>query len=418
MRDNPRPMVEPKYNVPMDLFDGHAYAGGSARLFTLRAILGDKLFWTGIRRFLADYAFKAANTDQFFDSMSKGTSVDLSWFDKQYFHTASLPKISSSQVTTTVTLTQPDPPFTLDVDFWELVKGDWKKSTVALHGKSADIKLANASDPYLIDPEVNLTASISYPTKFRPDVVSALYDHAPNAAQKLRLAEMAASAGESNLVSTMALKEQSAPLRHEIIKLVAGSQTAALLKLSASEDPLDRINALDKMSDAKNAAYIPRLRDVWKSTASQPERASALRGLLQTTDGAGYAGKAYHKLSFGDEFQIEALNWYRFNKKDKARALALSLLSGKASENLRVAAIATLGTVKDKSGDKTALKELLARLSDKSLHEKEAAIQALSSEGYGSAEALPELHKLDDFSMYQIRVEALTAESRLGAKTK
>jgi aminopeptidase N len=414
MAGRPRPMVEPKYNVPMDLFDGHAYSGGAARLFTLQAILGEKRFWSAIHQFLTEYACKALNTDQFFDCMSKATGQDLSWFDQQFFHTPALPKVIASVHGNTLTLTQGDPVFSLDLDVWELVNGEWKQSTVALNGKTADVALKSAEDPYLIDPQVNWVMSVTYPGKLRPDVIKTLYQHAPNAAQKLRLAEMAQTDGDANLLARLAESETSHSLRLSLIPLISPSQTDALLKFSRDPEPDIRIAAIQQMSTVNNAAYTPRLREIWKTSPSDTERSTAINGLLQTSDGAGYAGKAYHMKSFGDQEQINALNWYRYNKKDKARALALSLLSGKSSENLRVAAISVLGTVKDVPGRKVVFKELVDRLADESLHEKESAIMALRS--YHSQEALPYLHKLDDFSMYQIRVEALSVEANLEKK--
>jgi len=411
MQARARPMVEPKYNVPMDLFDGHAYAGGAARLFALQALLGDKAFWSAIQQFLTEYAYKALNTDQFFECMSKATGRDLSWFDKEYFHTAALPKITATQSADTITLSQSEPAFTLDLDFWELAAGQWIKSTVALHGPTAEVKLAHATDPYLVDPLVSWPATVTYAPKLRPDVIQALYDHAPNAAQKLRLAEAASSDGDANLVARLAGSEASKDLRAELVHLVAPSQTTLLLKLSHDPDRLVRVAALEQTLPGRNPSYIPRYQEIWKSAASQAEKSAALTGLLQTPSGGDYAGKAYHIKSFGDQYQISALDWYRYNKKDKARALALSLLSGNASENLRLAAIEALGGVKDAPGRKVVLHELLDRLSDKSLHEKESAIFALAA--YGSRDAVPYLHKLDDFSMYQIRVEALTVEAQL-----
>lgn len=411
MQMHARPMVETKYNVPMDLFDGHAYGGGAARLFALQSLLGEKVFWAGIHQFLTEYAYKPVNTDQFFDCMSRATGKDLSWFDKEYFHTAALPSVTLTRSGSTVTLTQKDPAFTLDLDFWELSKGDWKKSTVSLHGASSEVKLENPEDPLVLDPLVNWPVTIKYLPKFTAEQLGELYKQAPNAAQKMRLAEQALDSQNSALVAKLAVEEPSKDLRRELAKMTPLDQGSALLKLSHDPDVLVRIAAFDQMAGASKPEFEQREREVWMSTALPDERSAALQGLLRGPDGADYAGKAYHAKSFRDELQISALNWYRFNRPDKARALSLKLLSGNADENLRLAAISVLGGVRDAKGQTVAFHELINRLSDKSLHEKQSAILALMS--YGDPKAVPELHKLDDFSMYQIRVLALSAESQL-----
>jgi aminopeptidase N len=422
MEFHARPMIETKYSVPMDLFmDGHAYEGGSARLFTLQAYLGEKTFWKGIHQFLVDYGYKAVTTDQFFASMSKTTGKDLSVFEKEFFHTAALPKLTVKRVGNLVTITQFAVPFHLDMDFWDLHNGQWVKHVVALHGTNASVRLAAAKDAYVLDPEVNWVATITYDETFSQDQLIALYKNAPNAAAKQRVLELynglIQEPGKASqwLVGELS-QETSLPLRRLIGQMLPSSFSEALISLSKDPDRQIQFGAVNKLAGGGMGDSVKgRLNEIWASSeAGDLIKAPALRGLLRVTKDEALAEKAYSMDSFGDGFRTTALDWWTTTNPDKARQLALAALAGAATENLRLAAIRTLGGVKDKSGQKVAFNALIDRLKDPSLHEKLSGVRALMD--YGDAAAVPALHQLDDFSMYQLRVEAQQAEAALEKK--
>ncbi len=76
-----RPVVHDVYRDPMDLFfSGHAYEGAAARLHLLRHVLGDKVFFTGLRRYVSENANRAVTTDDLRKSMEASSRVDLAWF--------------------------------------------------------------------------------------------------------------------------------------------------------------------------------------------------------------------------------------------------------------------------------------------------------------------------------------------------
>jgi len=51
-----RPIVCQDYDAPLDLFDRHLYEKGGLVLHALRTELGDRLFWTGVSRYLGRHA--------------------------------------------------------------------------------------------------------------------------------------------------------------------------------------------------------------------------------------------------------------------------------------------------------------------------------------------------------------------------
>jgi aminopeptidase N len=384
MRFRPRPMIETKYSVPMDLFmDGHAYEGGSARLFTLQAYLGEKAFWKGVHQFLVDYAFKAVTTDQFFASMSKSTGKDLSVMEKEFFHTAALPNITVKRAGNVVSLTQSQVPFHLDMDFWDLHNGQWIKHVVPLHGTKATLHLASAEDPYILDPKVNWVADITYSQTFSPTQLDALYQHAPNAAAKQRLLELSAphlsnDPGRKYIGWALSVlnRETSLPIRRYIAQTLPATETVTLIALSQDPDRQIQLSAVSKLSNTgEGNALKERLTEIWEGSSGDSLKVPAMRGLLRLTKDESLADKAWAMDSFGDGFRTAVLGWWEAADPSKARQLSLAALSGDATENLRLGAINALGTLKDKPGEKVVFNALIDRLKDPSLHEKLEAVR-------------------------------------------
>jgi aminopeptidase N len=415
MQFSPRPMVALSYNVPMDIFDGHAYSGGAARMFTLMSLLGEKTFWAGVKEYLTEYKFKAATTDQFFAVMSKSSGQDLSNFDKEWFHTSAVPTVTASKSQSTVTLTQSEPLFTLDLDVWSLHEGHWNQQKVALHGKEATVSLDDPSDPFVVDPMVKWMANINYTQTPSPEDILTLYRKVPNAATKVRLLDIASNNGDQPLIISLLKDETSQALRENLARRIGSDQTDLLLQLSGDPDANIRNTAAGKLGDGKNTdAVLARLRDLAKNEVSDQLKVTALSSLVRLTKDQALVDTAWTTDSFADGMRTFALRWYSNNKPDMARDLALKALTDGHSESVRLAAIPILGQVKDKAGEKSVFNALVALLNDHGHNTKLSAIRALGN--YGDPAAAPYLDKLSDFSMYQVRNAAVNTAKQLRAK--
>ena len=77
-----RSMLEDEYRDPIDLFfSGHAYAGGAVRLHLLRFELGDRVFFDGVREYLARHQGGSVTTDDLQAAMEAVSGRDLEpWF--------------------------------------------------------------------------------------------------------------------------------------------------------------------------------------------------------------------------------------------------------------------------------------------------------------------------------------------------
>jgi aminopeptidase N len=91
-----RALVWGKYqgDDPIQLFfSGHVYPKGAQVAHQLRRLLGDSVFWAGMRRFLTDNAFKPVTTADYAIAMEKTCNCDLDWFFDQWAYGIGYPKV-------------------------------------------------------------------------------------------------------------------------------------------------------------------------------------------------------------------------------------------------------------------------------------------------------------------------------------
>ncbi|MGH7635369.1 MAG: M1 family metallopeptidase, partial [Gemmatimonadaceae bacterium] len=98
---------------PISLFfSGHIYPKGAQLAHQLRRLLGDKVFWAGMHRFLIDNAYKPVETKDFAIAMEKASGRDLDWFFDQWAYGIGYPKVRVTRAwnptakTLTITLRQ------------------------------------------------------------------------------------------------------------------------------------------------------------------------------------------------------------------------------------------------------------------------------------------------------------------------
>ncbi|MCK6447408.1 MAG: M1 family metallopeptidase [Planctomycetes bacterium] len=92
-----RPTVWNVYREPFDLFfDGQTYPGGALRLHHLRFVLGDELFFKGLREYVWSNAGRSVVTEDFQRAMERASGQDLEAFFQQWFHSKGYPEFSVS----------------------------------------------------------------------------------------------------------------------------------------------------------------------------------------------------------------------------------------------------------------------------------------------------------------------------------
>lgn len=90
-----RPLVVREYHSSFELYDGHLYPGGAMRLHTLRGMLGDDVFWEGVRAYLREYAGKVVETDDFRKIMERASGRSLGKFFDQWIMSPGYPALTA-----------------------------------------------------------------------------------------------------------------------------------------------------------------------------------------------------------------------------------------------------------------------------------------------------------------------------------
>jgi len=81
-----------RWRNPVDVFDSHSYSKGCLVLSMLRYVLGDELFFAGIRLYLERNAYRPVETADLRFAMEEATGESLGWFFDQWVHSGGHPK--------------------------------------------------------------------------------------------------------------------------------------------------------------------------------------------------------------------------------------------------------------------------------------------------------------------------------------
>ncbi len=288
---------------PIQLFfSGHIYPKGAQVAHQLRRLLGDSLFWAGMRRFLTDNAYRPVRTEDFAIAFERTANIDLDWFFDQWCYGIGYPKVKvarqwdavAKSLRVTVTQTQ-----TID-------------STHPLFRFPVTIRLITADsvvrrEILVTKQEETFTLSLPQePLSFRFDeggwlLGTVATDQAP--------AELAA----------MARHDLDYAARNWALKTLAGStdraaDSARRFILLNEREPSLREEALDQLAQGHDAADLPLIRsalrdpasgvrggaiEAWAALDSAAARPAA-RALLETDPNTGVRERAVAELDPAD----------------------------------------------------------------------------------------------------------------------
>jgi aminopeptidase N len=91
-------LIRFKYDSPNDLFDQVSYEKGGLILHMLRNYLGDKMFFTGLKKYLTDNKYGAAESHHLRLALEEVSGKDLNWFFNQWFLGKGHPKIQVTSI--------------------------------------------------------------------------------------------------------------------------------------------------------------------------------------------------------------------------------------------------------------------------------------------------------------------------------
>lgn len=156
-QNNDKHLVRFNYTDKEDMFDLVSYNKGGAILHMLRNYVGDEAFFLGLKTYLTENKYKAAEVHQLRLVFERITGKDLNWFFNQWYFNAGHPKIDVSydyntiQKKVTVNLQQlnvTEFKFPLAIDIYE----DGKKTRhhIFVDGNDASFTFPYTKQPTLI----------------------------------------------------------------------------------------------------------------------------------------------------------------------------------------------------------------------------------------------------------------------------
>lgn len=346
--------------------------------------------------------------------MSKISGRDLTQFKKQWFTIDNVPEMNITRSASTLIINQPVEGFQLDTQVWILDReNQWSKKDVALNPGDNYVELGDlAGRPLLVDPEARLLATQSYRLGYTSADWLSLYQHAPNAAQKTRLLDMAYTGLKAQDKDLLMESETNVTLRRRMIRDAGPENVETLLAFSQSSNVQLREAAFGGLGRAgKDPRALKALTSAWSAETHPAVKATLLKSLLSNTEDDTLASQAWRMDHYKEEFRKQALAWFAQHRPEKAREMALNTLESPPSEPVRVEAIRVLGRLKDLPGDRRVFEALAKVTQERSFGARTAAVNALAD--YGDPLGISYLRKIEDHSLHYMRRSVRAAIQRL-----
>ncbi len=412
-RDYRRPIVEPRFNDPWQMFDGVTYSKGSCVLHALRGLIGDDAWWRGIKLYVGRHKDQAVVTDDFRKAMEEASGRDLGWFFEQWVLRGGHPELSARwrfepedstlrlKVDQTQTVDETTPLFRLPTTVEIGDESSVRSVPIVIDAKTQEIVIPTPQKPKMvrIDPKGWLPKVLTFEKPAEEWVYQ--LEHADNLLGRVEAAKALVSKFKDDKATsealTKAMSREKDPLaRLEIAReVVAVGEPcrAALIEAAKDADPRVRASAIGGLASLK---LDPTLEAIFRATlANKAEtygaRRDSLRALVQgkVKDTDDLIESALKDPSNNHSLARGALQVVLDQGGQKAREAAVLYSRPGQPATLRSVAVEALS--RQGKEDPQAEKLLIALLDDPSKNMQTAAASALISGGYTSA--LPKLEQ-------------------------
>jgi len=161
----------------------------------------------------------------------------------------------------------------------------------------------------------------------------------------------------------------------------------------------------------KKSSFETLLKGIFESNKNDSVRWSSFNALYSLTRDPALIDTAWRTDSPGQEFRVNALSWWEQTDKNRARTECLKAVKENAIAPIRNRAIAILGRVKDKPGERIVFNTLAALMKERAYSPLSATVNALAE--YGDKAALSILRTRENHSLHFLRNTIRAAIARL-----
>jgi len=412
-RDYRRPIVEPRFNDPWQMFDGVTYSKGSCVLHALRGLIGDDAWWRGIKLYVGRNKDRAVVTDDFRKAMEEVSGRDLGWFFDQWVSRGGHPELSARwrfepedstlrlKVDQTQTVDETTPLFRLPTTVEIGDESSVRSVPIVIDAKTQEIVIPTPRRPKMvrIDPEGWLPKVLTFEKPAEEWVYQ--LEHADNLLGRVEAAKALVSRFKDDKATSDALakalaREKDPLARLEVVRqavAVGEPCRATLMEAALDPDPRTRAAAIKGLVPLKfDSALEVLCRSIWNNkTEPYGARGAALRVLVQgkVKDADELVDSALKDPSNNHSLGKAALEAVFNQGGQKAREAAVLYSRPGQPRTLRTTAVEALS--RQAKEDPQAEKLLIALLDDPSKSMRTGAASALISGGFTSA--LPKLEQ-------------------------
>ncbi len=399
--DRRRPTVTKRYVHPDNLFDNRIYGKGACVLHMLRKTVGDELFLKGLRKYVAEYAFRSAETNQFRLVMEEATGYNLDWFFDQWIYGAGYPRFEISQrwdaalrsVIVTVKQTQTPDSLTgifttpVDIQVW---MGDAPETYTEMITDSVhEFSYSAYREPKLVifDKGSNILKDATFRKPAEQWIGQLL--HAEDAADRVAaVSELRWTVDTPSVKSALLdalIHDRFWGVRYEAALALADSKVPIGDELGPAYGDRDarvRGAVIRALGNFRGELIVKTLRHAFDSDSSYVVAANAIRGLVKS-DSAGSMGICFEGLkrdSHDDAVRTSALRWLAtYANVPGILGTVRSYTARGRERNLRVLAVSLLAK---HWPTEDVLEHIAGLLEDPVFHVRRAAIEALGNAGH------------------------------------
>jgi aminopeptidase N len=385
-RQTRRPIVERRYETSDAMFDVVTYSKGACVLHTLRGLLGDDVWWKGIRDYLATHKYQTVESDDFRHAMERASGKNLKWFFDQWVFKAGHPELlvrwhyedADKSVRVKVQQTQKidaeTPLFRLPTTL-EITDGSGRSRVVpiVIDGANHEFVIAAAEKPrmVLLDPLGWLIKEID----FEKAVDENLYqlEHAQCILGRLEAARALAKAAKNSRAAaravSVAYQREKVPFaRSRMFELLTGdAETFRAALVTGAKDPEARVrvSAIAALASLQRAADTEAiLKAAWNNPReAYSARKAALRGLTtwKVDSAEKLLTEALQNSADRHSIAVTALEILLETPGAKARELTALYCKLGQPEPLRAAAVGALARLAKEDQE---LQDLVVELAD------------------------------------------------------
>ncbi|MCS6862210.1 MAG: M1 family aminopeptidase, partial [Abditibacteriales bacterium] len=347
---NKRPVVWRGYAAPNLMFGAHAYPKGGSVLHMLRGVLGDDLFWKGLKLYATRHAYQPVETEHLRLALQDASDRDLTWFFHQWLYKAGYPAFqvryewdeAAQQVKVIVKQTQQTsdlvPIFRMPVDIYVTTAAGRQKQRVWVEKAEHEFVFPAASRPLMVnfDPEQWVLKTLDFP-KSKEEWLYTLRN-APWVVERQRaVTELGRVKDDPVVVAALrdaALRDKFVGVRSSALTAAAAMETSPASRdflLQALNDRESRIRraaiaALERY--AAEPVVQDALRKVFRTDPSYFAQAAALSVLVKgkPSDIGDLLMKAAKMDSYRDMIRSAAMRGFAELNDQRGLSLALEVL--------------------------------------------------------------------------------------------